>query len=61
MYQMYDRGQVKSLDDPLSTYCPGFSMINTYNSRNITLRQIASQVHVDIQFDNHVTKSYCAI
>jgi CubicO group peptidase (beta-lactamase class C family) len=44
MYQMYDRGQVKSLDDPLSTYCPGFSMINTYNSRNITLRQIASQM-----------------
>ena len=44
MYQMYDRGQIKSLDDPLSKYCPTFSMINTYNSRNITLRQIAAQV-----------------
>ena len=44
MYQLYDRGLVKSLDDPLSDYCPRFSMLNPFNSRNITLRQIASQV-----------------
>ena len=44
MYQMYDRGLVRSLDDPLSTYCPRFSMLNPFDSRNITLRQIAAQV-----------------
>ena len=44
MYQLYDRGLVKSLDDPLSDYCPRFSMFNPFNSRNITLCQIASQV-----------------
>ena len=44
MYQLYDRGLVKSLDDLLSDYCPRFSMLNPFNSRNITLRQIASQV-----------------
>jgi CubicO group peptidase (beta-lactamase class C family) len=44
MYQLYDRGLVKSLDDPLSDYCPRFSMLNPFNSRNITLRQIASQM-----------------
>ena len=44
MYQMYERGYVKSLDDPLSLYCPEFSMINAFSSRNITLRQIATQV-----------------
>ena len=47
MYQLYDRGLVKSLDDPLSDYCTGFSMINPFDSKNITLRQIAAQVIVD--------------
>ena len=41
MFQMFDRGQIPSLDDPLSTYCIGFSMMTEYN---ITLRQMAAQV-----------------
>ena len=41
MFQMFGRGQIASLDDPLSTYCTGFSMMTEYN---ITLRQLAAQV-----------------
>jgi len=44
LYQMYEHGMVKSLDDPLSNYCPGFSIRNPYGSSNITLRQMAAQV-----------------
>jgi len=44
LYQMYERGMVKSLDDPLSNYCPGFSIRNPYDSSKITLRQMAAQV-----------------
>ena len=39
MYQLYDRGHIKSLDDPLSHYCSKFSMKNPYDLENVvTLR-----------------------
>ena len=41
MFQMFSRGQIDSLDDPLTKYCMGFSMATEYN---ITLRQMAAQV-----------------
>ncbi len=41
MFQMFGRGQIDSLDDPLAKYCAGFSMMTEYN---ITLRQMAAQV-----------------
>ena len=41
MFQMFGRGQIASLDDPLAKYCSGFSMMTEYN---ITLRQMAAQV-----------------
>ena len=41
MFQMFGRGQITSLDDPLAKYCTGFSMMTEYN---ITLRQMAAQV-----------------
>ena len=41
MFQMLARGQVTSLDDELTKYCPDFSMSTNYN---ITLRQMAAQV-----------------
>ena len=41
MFQMLARGQVTSLDDELTRYCPDFSMMTDYN---ITLKQMASQV-----------------
>lgn len=45
-YQLYDRGVVKSLDDPLSAYAPEFEMPNVYShsKRRFTLRQLASQL-----------------
>ena len=44
LYQMYERGDVRSLDDAFIMYCPDFSIRNMYNSANITLRQMAAQV-----------------
>ncbi len=41
LYQLFDRGVVKSLDDDIKEYCPDFKMQTQYN---ITLRQLASQV-----------------
>ena len=43
MFQMLTRGQVGSLDNQLSNYCPGFSMMTEYN---ITLKQLAAQVEL---------------
>ena len=43
MFQMFGRGQITSLDDPLAKYCTGFSMMTEYN---ITLRQMAAQVSI---------------
>jgi len=46
LYQLYDRGIVSSLDDPLSKYAPGFDMPNVHSrsKRRYTLRQLASQL-----------------
>ena len=41
MFQMFGRGQIASVDNPLAKYCTGFSMMTEYN---ITLRQMAAQV-----------------
>ena len=39
MYQLMDRGYIKSLDDPLTDYCPNFSIKNPYDLENVvTLR-----------------------
>lgn len=44
--QLYDRGIVKSLDDPLSNYLPSFNMSNRHSKsqRRFTLRQLMSQM-----------------
>lgn len=46
LYQLYDRGVVSSLDDPLSKYAPDFKMTNVHSrsKRQFTLRQLASQL-----------------
>ena len=41
LFQMLAQGQIASLDDRLTNYCPGFSMMTEYN---ITLKQLAAQV-----------------
>lgn len=41
---MYERGDVKSLDDAFVMYCPDFTIKNTYNSTDITLRKMTAQV-----------------
>ena len=41
LYQLFDKGMVKSLDDDITNYCPDFKMQTQYNT---TLRQLASQV-----------------
>ncbi|XP_065903520.1 putative beta-lactamase-like 1 [Dysidea avara] len=45
LFQLFDRGEVKALDDPITDYCPSFSMHNPFDDDNvITLRQMASQL-----------------
>jgi len=46
LYQLYERGIVRSLDDPISDYEPSFSAINLYSNskQKFTLRQLASQL-----------------
>lgn len=46
LYQLYERGIVRSLDDPISDYEPSFNDINSYSNykRQFTLRQLASQL-----------------
>ena len=45
LYQLYDQGKVSSLDEPLVTYCPQFSIKDTFQDHyDITLRQLAAQV-----------------
>jgi len=39
LFQLFDRGEVRSLDDPITDYCPSFSMRNPFDEDNvITLR-----------------------
>ena len=39
LFQLFDRGEVKALDDPITDYCPSFSMHNPFDDDNvITLR-----------------------
>lgn len=44
VYKLYEEGFIDSLDDPLSKYAPEFYIQNPYTMRNITIRQIASQM-----------------
>jgi CubicO group peptidase (beta-lactamase class C family) len=44
VYQMYDRGLIRSLDDPLNYFCPTFHINNPFTADNITLRQIMSSM-----------------
>ncbi|XP_065903470.1 putative beta-lactamase-like 1 [Dysidea avara] len=45
LYQLYEQGRVKSLDDPITHYCPIFSLRNPYTLDDVvTLRQLASQM-----------------
>ena len=46
VYHMYDRGLVRSLDDPLNDFCPSFHINNrfTSSSEDITLRQVMTSV-----------------
>jgi CubicO group peptidase (beta-lactamase class C family) len=46
VYQMYDRGLVRSLDDPLNEFCPSFHINNrfTSSSEDITLRQVMTSM-----------------
>ena len=51
MFQMFGRGQIASLDDPLAKYCTEFSMMTQYN---ITLRQMAAQVSAWLLTINYI-------
>ena len=54
MYQLYDRGHIKSLDDPLTDYCPKFSMKNPYDLENVvTLRYQYTCTHTCIYTYTH--------
>lgn len=44
VYKFYEDGLIDSLDDPLSKYYPDFHIQNPFTARNITIRQIASQM-----------------
>ena len=45
MFQLLDRGHIKSLDDPLTDYCPNFSIKNPYDLENVvTLRYVATDI-----------------
>ena len=44
VYQLYERGLVRSLDDPLNMFCPDFHIDNPFTGDDITLRQIMSYV-----------------
>jgi len=44
VYKFYEDGLIDSLDDPLSKYAPAFYIQNPFTERNITIRQIASQM-----------------
>lgn len=41
LFQLLEQGKVKSLDDPLTDYCPAFSIMNPFNFKDkdvVTLR-----------------------
>ena len=41
MFHLLEAGHVKSIDDPITDYCPSFSMKNSYSIKNVvTLRYI---------------------
>lgn len=44
VYKFYEEGLIDSLDDPLIKYVPEFDIQNPYTMKNITIRQIASQM-----------------
>ena len=44
VYQLYERGFIRSLDDPLNNFCPHFSIDNPFTADNVTLRQIITSV-----------------
>ncbi|XP_065902491.1 putative beta-lactamase-like 1 [Dysidea avara] len=45
LFQLLEKGHVKSLDEPISNYCLSFSIKNPYKIDNVvTLRQMASQL-----------------
>ena len=44
VYKFYEEGLIDSLDDPLTKYVPEFCIQNPYTMKNITIRQIASQM-----------------
>lgn len=44
VYQLYDRGLIRSLDDPLKMFCSEFHIDNPYTADEVTLRQIMSYV-----------------
>ena len=44
VYKFYEEGLIDSLDDPLTKYVPEFYIQNPYTMKNITIRQIASQM-----------------
>ncbi|XP_065828848.1 putative beta-lactamase-like 1 [Oscarella lobularis] len=43
-YQMMERGQIKSLDDPFQVYAPDFDVKNPFGNSKITIRQMLSQL-----------------
>ncbi|XP_065903484.1 putative beta-lactamase-like 1 isoform X2 [Dysidea avara] len=43
VFQLLERGHIKSLDDPLSDYCPSFSMKSTFDTV-VTLRQVMADM-----------------
>ena len=49
MYQLLDRGHIKSLDDPLTDYCHKFSIKNPYDLENVvTLRYMREYKYASV-------------
>ncbi len=44
LYQLYEKGIIHSLDDPISKYVPQFNIKNPFTRHSITWKQIASQL-----------------
>ena len=44
LFMLFERGVVRSLDDPVSAYMPGFQVINPFEGEQPTLFQLATQL-----------------
>ena len=57
MYQLYDRGHIKSLDDPLTDYCSQFSIKNPYDLENVVTLRFSVSINTHIPIHMYVLYS----